>query len=151
MRRSDELRSVKSGRGVTTRHADNGEMDAFSFLMVPGIGASSEEHWQSLWQRDVADARTVEQADRDRPDIETWLAMLNRTMAACRNPIVLVAHSLGCALVAHRWIPPRAIISLTDCARPGYRFEPATGRFTSRETWHDGGRQGVRGLDPRAL
>ena len=85
-------------------------MDAFSFLMVPGLGGSGEEHWQSPWQRDVADARTVEQANWDRANIETWLAVLNRSMAACRKPIVLVAHSLGCALDAHRWIAPRAII-----------------------------------------
>ncbi len=77
-------------------------MDAFSFLMVPRLGGSGEEHWQSLWQRGVADARTVEQANWDRPNIETWLVVLNRSMAACRKPIVLVAHSLGCALVAHR-------------------------------------------------
>ncbi len=78
-------------------------MDEFSFLMVPGLGGSGEEHWQSLWQRDVADARTVEQANWDRPNIETWLAVLNRDMAECRKPIVLVVHSLGCALVAH-WV-----------------------------------------------
>ncbi len=102
-------------------------MDAFSYLMVPGIGASSAEHWQSLWQRDLADARTVEQAVRDRPDIEIWLAVLNRTMAACRNPIILVAHSLGCALVAHwqervqhgRFEEPAAAVAAAMLVAPG--------------------------------
>ena len=66
-------------------------MDKFNFLMVPGLGGSGQEHWQSLWQRDVADARTVEQSNRDRPNIETWLAVLNRYIEGCRKPIVLVA------------------------------------------------------------
>ncbi len=82
-------------------------MDEFSFPMMPGLGGSGEEHWQSLWQREVADARVVEQANRDRPNIETWLAVLNRDMAACRKPIVLVVHSLGRALVAH-WVDTAA-------------------------------------------
>ncbi len=78
-------------------------MDNFSFLMVPGLGGSSAEHWQSQWRRDIADGRIVEQADWGRPDIEAWLAVLNRYVAASRKPVVLVAHSLGCALVAH-WV-----------------------------------------------
>ena len=76
-------------------------MDDFSFLMVPGLGGSGAEHWQSRWQREFADARTVEQVDWERPEIETWVAVLNRYVEGCRKPVVLVAHSLGCALVAH--------------------------------------------------
>ncbi len=91
-------------------------MDEFSFLMVPGLGGSGQEHWQSLWQRDVADARVVEQANWDRPNIETWLAVLNRDMAECRKPIVLVVHSLGCALVAH-WVGTAARNHLFDGLR----------------------------------
>ncbi len=91
-------------------------MDEFSFLMVPGLGGSGEEHWQSLWQQDVADARVVEQANWDRPNIETWLAVLNRDMAECRKPIVLVVHSLGCALVAH-WVGTAARDHLFDGLR----------------------------------
>ncbi len=91
-------------------------MDEFRFLMVPGLGGSGDEHWQSHWQREVPDARIVEQANWDRPDIETWLAVLNRSVAACRKPVVLVAHSLGCALVAH-WV---------DRAQRGQFEDPAS-------------------------
>jgi hypothetical protein len=76
-------------------------MDEFSFLMVPGLGGSGVDHWQWLWLSDLADGRIVEQADWNRPDIEAWLAVLNQKIAACRKPVVLIAHSLGCALVAH--------------------------------------------------
>ena len=43
----------------------------------------------------------VEQADWDRPDVAAWVAVLNRAVEGCRKPVVVVAHSLGCALVAH--------------------------------------------------
>ncbi len=76
-------------------------IDAFSFLMVPGIGGADAAHWQSLWRHEIADARMVEQADWDRPDVEAWVAVLNRNIEGCRKPVVVLAHSLGCALLAH--------------------------------------------------
>jgi predicted alpha/beta hydrolase family esterase len=76
-------------------------IDEFSFLMVPGIGASDAAHWQSLWRDEFADACMVEPADRDRPDVDAWVAVLNRDIERCRKPVVILAHSLGCALVAH--------------------------------------------------
>ncbi len=76
-------------------------IDALSFLMVPGIGGPDPAHWQSLWRHEFADARMVEQADWDRPEIEAWVAVLNSAVEGCRKPVVVVAHSLGCALVAH--------------------------------------------------
>ena len=102
-------------------------MDDFSFLMVPGIGGLDAAHWQSLWRRDIADARMVEQADWDRPDVEAWVAVLNRDIEACRKPVVLVAHSLGCALVAHwaervlrgRIEPPSPPIAAAMLVAPG--------------------------------
>ncbi len=93
---SDEERA--RGRFLTS---EKRKMDNFSVLMVPGLGGSGAAHWQSQWRREIADARIVEQADWGRPDIEAWLAVLNRYVAASRKPVVLVAHSLGCALVAH--------------------------------------------------
>jgi len=102
-------------------------MNEFSFLMVPGLGGSGEDHWQWLWLRDVADGRFVAQADWTCPDIDVWLAVLNRTIAACRKPVVLIAHSLGCALVAHwsersqRGEPenPRATVAAAMLVAPG--------------------------------
>ncbi len=75
--------------------------DDFSFLMVPGIGGSDAAHWQSLWRREFADSHIVEQADWDRPDVEAWVASLSRDIKGRQKPVVVLAHSLGCALVAH--------------------------------------------------
>lgn len=69
-------------------------------LIVPGLGGSGPEHWQSLWQARLPDARRVEQADCDKPDRAGWIAQLDTAVAQATTPPILVAHSLSCALVA---------------------------------------------------
>lgn len=73
---------------------------AAPILIVPGLGGSRPEHWQSRWQARMANAVRVEQADWDRPDRLGWIAALDSAVATVAQPPVLVAHSLSCALVA---------------------------------------------------
>ncbi|MBH0236877.1 alpha/beta hydrolase [Methylobrevis albus] len=69
-------------------------------LIVPGYLGSGDGHWQRIWADEDPDALLVEQADFDRPARTAWLAALDAAIAA--NPgAVLVAHSLGCILIAH--------------------------------------------------
>src|SRR5215471_5999152 len=75
-------------------------------LIVPGLGGSGPEHWQTLWQARLPGCTRVAQREWDRPDRELWLQGLRGAIEASDGPVVLVAHSLGCALVAHavaRW------------------------------------------------
>ena len=69
-------------------------------LMVPGLGGSGPDHWQSRWQARLPDARRVEQADWNKPDRANWIARLDEAVAGSKRPPVLVVHSLSCALVA---------------------------------------------------
>jgi len=79
-------------------------------LIVPGLGDSGPLHWQSEWERAFGWAR-VRQRDPDRPVLGEWLATLDDAVRALVAPVVLVAHSLGCPLVAHwaRSAPPGAV------------------------------------------
>ena len=70
-------------------------------LILPGYGDSGPEHWQSHWERADPACRRVVQDDWLWPRRDAWLATLERYMAECVAPPVLVAHSLACALVAH--------------------------------------------------
>lgn len=70
-------------------------------LTLPGWGGSGPAHWQSLWERDDPAIWRVEQDDWENPDLEPWLARLEETVGRDGRPVVLVAHSLACALVAH--------------------------------------------------
>lgn len=70
-------------------------------LIVPGLGGSGPAHWQTSWERRLPRASRVRQRDWDRPLRSEWLEALGREIRAAAEPVVLVAHSLGCALVAH--------------------------------------------------
>jgi uncharacterized protein len=70
-------------------------------LIVPGLGNSGPDHWQTRWQRRLPTARRVEQEDWDAPDREEWTARIVGSVEACTRPVVLVAHSLGVIAVVH--------------------------------------------------
>lgn len=72
-----------------------------SVLVLPGLGNSGPEHWQTWLQGRHPAFRRVEQADWDAPNRETWVAALEAAVADSGAPVVLIAHSLSCVLVAH--------------------------------------------------
>jgi predicted alpha/beta hydrolase family esterase len=74
-------------------------MQARNVLILPGWRNSGPEHWQSLWQQRHGYTR-VEQHDWEHPLRGDWMVQLEQYVLAADGPVVLVAHSLGCALVA---------------------------------------------------
>lgn len=69
-------------------------------LIVPGLYNSGPDHWQTHWERALPGAVRVEQQDWERPLLGDWTISLAE--AVRQQPgAILVAHSLGCALVAH--------------------------------------------------
>ena len=68
-------------------------------LILPGWLNSGPGHWQSNWEQRHG-YRRVEQHDWQRPLRGDWLTRLEDTVLACDEAPVLVAHSLGCILVA---------------------------------------------------
>ena len=70
-------------------------------LILPGLGNSGPEHWQSHWERRDAGCRRVNQDDWDRPHRSAWVSRLAEALAQVSDPVVLVAHSTACALTAH--------------------------------------------------
>ena len=74
--------------------------DLSRVLLLPGWLNSDPGHWQSQWQQDFGYER-VEQADWDWPRRGDWMARLDEVLLADERPAVLVAHSLGCHLVAN--------------------------------------------------
>jgi uncharacterized protein len=68
-------------------------------LILPGWQGSGPDHWQSRWERTHGYQR-VEQHDWQRPLRGDWIARLEDVLLSCGEPAVLVAHSLGCHMVA---------------------------------------------------
>jgi predicted alpha/beta hydrolase family esterase len=69
-------------------------------IIVPGLGGSEPEHWQSRFERSLSRAMRVSGIDWDRPRLSAWIDALLRAIETQPNS-VLIAHSLGCALIAH--------------------------------------------------
>ena len=68
-------------------------------LLLPGWLNSDATHWQSRWEQLHGDQR-VEQDDWLWPKRGDWMARLEEVLLQDDTPAVLVAHSLGCQLVA---------------------------------------------------
>jgi len=70
-------------------------------LIVPGLGSSGPEHWQSLWEASHPEYQRVRQSEWECPRCADWVANLNAAISAANQPVVLVAHSMGCIAVIH--------------------------------------------------
>jgi predicted alpha/beta hydrolase family esterase len=70
-------------------------------LIIPGLGGSSEDHWQSRWTANLSTARSVSQSDWDRPQLEAWASRITTEALMSASPVVLVAHSLGVLAAVH--------------------------------------------------
>lgn len=73
--------------------------DRARVLVLPGWLDSGPTHWQSRWEALHGFAR-VQQADWQWPRRGDWMARLEEVLLESEQPAVLVAHSLGCQLVA---------------------------------------------------
>ena len=74
-------------------------------LIVPGLRERVDVHWQTLLALDLEAQRrkvkTVPPMGRGDLDCATRVAAIERTAQAVDGPIVIVAHSGGCVMLAH--------------------------------------------------
>jgi predicted alpha/beta hydrolase family esterase len=73
----------------------------FDLLVLPGLGNSGVDHWQSYWCLAFRNATRVLQDDWDNPHPDAWLKNLDAAIEGGSRPAILVCHSLSCALAAH--------------------------------------------------
>jgi len=67
------------------------------YWTLPGLAGSEETHWQSIWEKqNPALFERVEQDNWDWPVMEDWTARLQARLAEGTEPVILIAHSLGC-------------------------------------------------------
>lgn len=101
--------------------------------MLPGLGDSGPDHWQSHWERRDPACRRVIQSEWDTPACASWVGQLAAALASVDAPVVLAAHSAGCAMVAH-WaadanadvgkVAGALLVAPSDPAGPNYPKGP---------------------------
>jgi uncharacterized protein len=65
-------------------------------VIVPGVGGSEHDHWQSWLQRRMPSCSRVEQHDWNSPILKNWVAEFVNTVRQVEENIQIVAHSFGC-------------------------------------------------------
>ena len=70
-------------------------------MIIPGLGGSGDDHWQSFWFRSFDKVIRLEQENWDEPELGKWLEKLNEAVGKLDYPVILVAHSLAVSLVLH--------------------------------------------------
>lgn len=101
------------------------------YLIVPGVGNSGPQHWQTLWEKEFPEKfRRIRQSEWERPVCDDWTATIEAEVQK-ESParVVLVAHSLGCTAVA-QWarafgtrIKGAFLVAPSDCEAPTYTFD----------------------------
>ena len=89
-------------------------------LILPGLHDSDPEHWQSRWEARAETMHRVIQDDWVTPRCADWVSKLDEALAFRGPDAVLVAHSAGCALVAH-W----AVGDSSTCIRGALLVAPS--------------------------
>jgi predicted alpha/beta hydrolase family esterase len=84
------------GNELTHKH-----LNEIPVLILPGLWNSGPEHWQTRWEDRHPSWRRIAHADWETPDAAAWVKELNEAISDFKDPPILVAHSLSCALVAH--------------------------------------------------
>ncbi|MTH67971.1 alpha/beta fold hydrolase [Agromyces bracchium] len=108
-------------------------------VIVPGIGGSGPEHWQSRWEAALPGTVRIAPGSWDEPDLSDWVAAIERAVASTPARPVLVAHSLGCLAVAHWAVETDAasariagafLVAPPDPAGPEFPSAAVAGGFT---------------------
>lgn len=84
---------------MTSKSPTSAPVTGPRILLLPGWQNSGPDHWQSRWEALHGDER-VTQDDWLWPRRGDWMARLDEVILQDRRSVVLVAHSLGCQLVA---------------------------------------------------
>ncbi len=72
-----------------------------TFLLVPGLRDHVPDHWQTLLQAQLPNARSVPPLEHDKLSCAARVAALDAALADIDGPVVLVAHSAGVMITVH--------------------------------------------------
>ena len=104
-----------------------------NYLIIPGLGNSGPEHWQTYFEQSGDNFKRVIQHEWDAPTCKEWVENIDKAITYYDpSTVVLIGHSLGCTTIAHwakesgKVIKGAMLVAPSDIENPVYTF-PAVG------------------------
>ncbi|MBN3762120.1 alpha/beta hydrolase [Burkholderia sp. Ac-20365] len=108
-------------------------------LIVPGLRDHVEEHWQTLLQRALPNARTVAPLEHDKLSRAARVDALDAAMRQIDGPVVLVAHSAGVMITVHWAQQHRRPVMGALLAAPADLETPLPAGYPTQDALRDNG------------
>ena len=112
-------------------------------LIVPGLRDAVAQHWQSLLEARLRAAgravAAVHPMGREDLDCATRVAAIEREAQAVRGPLIVVAHSGGCIMLAHWARQTRRAVAGALLAAPPDFDTPMPDGYPTLAALHAGG------------
>jgi uncharacterized protein len=104
-----------------------------NYFIVPGLGNSGAEHWQTFFENSANNFHRINQVEWDAPNCNDWVVAIDKVISGYDpSTVILIGHSLGCVTIAHwanqyrKKIKGALLVAPSDIENPVYTF-PATG------------------------
>jgi len=104
-----------------------------NYLIVPGLGNSGPEHWQTFFENSGDNFKRITQQEWDAPVCNDWVASIDKAVSDYdAASVILIGHSLGCTTIAHwatrykKKIKGALLVAPSDVEAQEYTF-PAKG------------------------
>jgi predicted alpha/beta hydrolase family esterase len=101
-----------------------------NYFIIPGLGNSGEEHWQTFFEESLSNIQRINQQDWETPKCIDWIETIDKSISAYDlSTIVLIGHSLGCAAIVHwankfgKKIKGALLVAPSDSESPKYTFK----------------------------
>lgn len=72
-----------------------------TYLIVPGLRDHVQEHWQTFLAQELPKSHTVAPLTQDKLSCQARVEAIEQALARIEGPVIIVAHSAGCMMVAH--------------------------------------------------
>ena len=104
-----------------------------NYLIVPGLGNSGQEHWQTYFENSGENFKRINQQEWEAPVCNDWVVTIDKTVSGYDpTTVILIGHSLGCTTIAHwatqykKKIKGALLVAPSDVEAQQYSF-PAKG------------------------
>jgi hypothetical protein len=108
-------------------------MQLTNYFIVPGLGNSGPEHWQTFFEKSGDNFIRINQQQWDNPECEDWISTIEKTLISYDlSAVVLIGHSLGCLAIVNwankynKTVKAALLVAPSDSEADIYTF-PAKG------------------------